>query len=825
MKDNKRVPVTVTGRRGDVGGVVIGSNEMNQRRIDTILQQASANGCLRLANRNLADLPREIFFLSSMDYKDKRWWEEQQLTVFDVSNNVLTKIELPQAECLTGKGSSAPLSSRRGPEDMYLSSTAAAHFALHSKSETTQVSASLEPDASPINAFRLLRLINAAYNKLDSFPSPLLACCADNLTKLDLNHNNLRSLEPFSALTNKSSVAKCRVLFRSLLELDLSYNQFEEVGQLASSCPQIEKINFASNALTRFEYEEEFAGATAVLQPFRSLRHLNLSNNRLTSLCCTVSQGNHTITIGAKMPQLLHLDLSANLLTRDGLCGAEGGRCLAACFPETLVTLNLKQNRLQQWPSPLGPLPSLKELYIGNNGLVDSTDASPLQQCPLLELVDISNNQLTSVDFLIPLKQSLARLDAQNNNISRLPPELGVFAKLTSIVLDGNPLRSIRRDVVAKGTFELMKFLRDKMTSADGESSQPTACVRSLDLPSSAPKSASTRTPHPQYGGGVVADERPFATEFNQQHQSLEVLARNSQCIRAGSRHGSTWDLSQQATKMKAQDSRSGLVQPGSAVPVPALPRVVDRSINFAELHSTAEDRFRELVQIVRFCDQQGMEVLDLNFFQDLPNTREIDCTKCCRLSVIKVPCDGSLRSLSVLNLSQCALGVCETNNGLGSLFDGLSTARIPISRIDLSSSRAAKFAIPPSIASVHGTLTLLRLDDNPSLGDSQSLSTLEGLSKLSSLTELSLARCNITELPADRSDCPKGFFESSFPKLQTLDLSYNQLANIPFTMGLMKSHLKALNLDGNCVRWLRMAVLAKGTCYVLQYLEDKIPR
>jgi hypothetical protein len=55
------------------------------------------------------------------------------------------------------------------------------------------------------------------------------------------------------------------------------------------------------------------------------------------------------------------------------------------------------------------------------------------------------------------------RLDLTNNNISALPSSLATIASLKAVVLDGNPLRSIRRDVISGGTVALMKYLRSRM--------------------------------------------------------------------------------------------------------------------------------------------------------------------------------------------------------------------------------------------------------------------------------------------------------------------------------------------------------------------------
>lgn len=60
--------------------------------------------------------------------------------------------------------------------------------------------------------------------------------------------------------------------------------------------------------------------------------------------------------------------------------------------------------------------------------------------------------------------------------------------------------------------------------------------------------------------------------------------------------------------------------------------------------------------------------------------------------------------------------------------------------------------------------------------------------------------------------------------RLQELDLSNNQLSNLPPQMGLMAPTLRVLMLEGNCIRAIRRPVLEKGTAAVLEWLKDRIP-
>jgi len=46
-------------------------------------------------------------------------------------------------------------------------------------------------------------------------------------------------------------------------------------------------------------------------------------------------------------------------------------------------------------------------------------------------------------------------------SVSRLPDTLGFLPHLQSLQLEGNPLRSVRRDIIQCGTVRLLKYLRE----------------------------------------------------------------------------------------------------------------------------------------------------------------------------------------------------------------------------------------------------------------------------------------------------------------------------------------------------------------------------
>ena len=203
-----------------------------------------------------------------------------------------------------------------------------------------------------------------------------------------------------------------------------------------------------------------------------------------------------------------------------------GDNALASVDPATvrectsLRALFLDGNALETWPLPVGdgpPLP-LRTLRLDGNAALGaalraaSPSSSPFSLCSCLTSLDLSRIAAGDADvspgLLDPVKdtlehlrwergglraipaevcgmrslktlriaenaikevspamcelRSLDELDLTNNDVGKLPPELG-FLALRWLGLEGNPLRSIRRAIMDKGTPAVLAHLRDKM--------------------------------------------------------------------------------------------------------------------------------------------------------------------------------------------------------------------------------------------------------------------------------------------------------------------------------------------------------------------------
>jgi Leucine-rich repeat (LRR) protein len=70
--------------------------------------------------------------------------------------------------------------------------------------------------------------------------------------------------------------------------------------------------------------------------------------------------------------------------------------------------------------------------------------------------------------FQVPVEvtglTALTKLDLGNNSVSSIPPVVGLMHPTLKVLqLEGNPMRTIRRPIIAKGTQAVLEYLKDRI--------------------------------------------------------------------------------------------------------------------------------------------------------------------------------------------------------------------------------------------------------------------------------------------------------------------------------------------------------------------------
>ncbi|XP_043984906.1 leucine-rich repeat-containing protein 40 isoform X1 [Gambusia affinis] len=305
-----------------------------------------------------------------------------------------------------------------------------------------------------------------------------------NLTKLLLSSNQLihlsEDIKLLPALTildlhdnQLSSLPSTLGELQELLQLRLSHNKLSSLPTEVCSLNNLRSLTLQQNLLeTVPEKIGELGNLTELDLSNNLLKHLPSSVGRLSALQKVSLCHNKLSSLPDSLGQLANvklLDCSHNELTDVPVS-------LAGML--ALEQLYLRHNKLRQLPQL--PAPSLREVFAGNNRL-ELLEAEQLSCLSAVTLLELRDNKIRNLPEEIALLLTLTRLDLTNNDISTsLPASLSLLPNLKVLLLEGNPLRGIRRELLAKGTGDLLKYLRGRIKEEAEGTAEPTA----MTLPS-----------------------------------------------------------------------------------------------------------------------------------------------------------------------------------------------------------------------------------------------------------------------------------------------------------------------------------------------------
>jgi len=268
-----------------------------------------------------------------------------------------------------------------------------------------------------------LTVLDVHDNQLETLPESIGTL--QRLTKLNASHNRMKTL-PIGIYKMKE-----------LRNLQMNNNKLESLSDDISELTILNYLDLSNNLLVKLPPNFGYLA---------NVSNLNLSNNQLEEIPAEISF----------MRSLTQLDLTHNKLTE-----------VPPAMQDLhhLEILYVRHNRLNGIPV-LRNCNNLKELHLGNNAIKELT-VQDIENIPNVRSLDLRDNKISVIPDEIIGLQLLERLDVTNNSLSNLPFSLGTLPHLKSVQLDGNPIKSIRRDIIARGTVGLLKYLRSRMDESE----------------------------------------------------------------------------------------------------------------------------------------------------------------------------------------------------------------------------------------------------------------------------------------------------------------------------------------------------------------------
>ena len=610
-----------------------------------------------------------------------------------------------------------------------------------------------------IGALQDLLLFKARNNIILNVSDALFSCT--QIRHLDLSNNEIKEVDD-----NLSNL-------RELTDLILAENKIRHMPLSLENCSQMKYLDLSHNEL------ESFPEINLI-----HLVYLNLAYNRIIDLPDTIGNFKaieELILRNNRLEYIPDLSFLFNLKVLDAMNNKittvpnlPSPKRNGKTTTSKLSTLNLSYCRLNS---------------IGNNSAI-------LEQSSLSEL-HIQNNQIHSIEVDLWRLPEIKMLDVSCNNLTDIPFQLGFVNSLENMNLEGNPIRTIRRALISRQgsntTAALKEYLRTRGENPFGD-----------DGSLSSPKGKEVS----------IVDYRIREMYVLILHVELECIGVYAMvtispiewCI--GEPKSVFFYHILQYTISLAHKITNILI---STLPTTYRPdNGGTLNIQKMELgNDSSQAVFEKLLSAHTLLSLISID-LSRNKIEKIPqNMRVLDTLKELNLSnnLLNIGCSDNDKglgwvpnSLTSLNLSGNKLSTADTEI----VIEG-AVSQLKI--LDLSQNYLT--SLPTSIQSsgicelnaAFNQLTTLRGMDFRCLMNLEVLDLKTNKLKTSELSNI-----------AHRQSC-----------LRVLDLSNNDLSDLPITLGFIKS-LSTLHLEGNLLRSVRQTLLQGGAEQLKEYLRNRAP-
>ena len=272
-----------------------------------------------------------------------------------------------------------------------------------------------------IKQCKQLTVLDASINPLQKIPEGCTQLLS--ITELYLNDTFLEFLP-----ANFGRLAKLKILelrenglnnlpkslsrLTCLERLDIGQNEISEIPEVIGSLTNLKELWVDCNRVKQ---------VPPIIGNLKNLVHLNLDINRIDYISDNIS--------------------NCSLLTDLSLCTNELKELPEMGFAglESLVTLKLDDNQIEELPMSIGKLKNLEELFLSQNYLEHLPPSIGL--CRKLHTLNVDDNDIEYLPKELGSCISLKILSAHGNRLITLPAELDHISNLAVINLTANNVR------------------------------------------------------------------------------------------------------------------------------------------------------------------------------------------------------------------------------------------------------------------------------------------------------------------------------------------------------------------------------------------------
>ncbi|KAK6633229.1 hypothetical protein RUM44_003830 [Polyplax serrata] len=494
-----------------------------------------------------------------------------------------------------------------------------------------------------------------------------------------------------------------------------------------------------------------------------------------------------------------------------------------------LTTLLLQQNVVESLPLELGHLRNLVKLDLGYNKL--HKIPSELSSLKELRTLNLSHNVFKKFPEVIYDLVMLNSLDISSNIIEIMEPGIGFLTRVVDLNISHNKLSSIPNDITSCKALKDLNMSNNRLTSTGLPELINMQNIEKIQL------QYNCLTLLPVITG--CSELKEIHLGFNEiQEVTIEELSTLSHLQVINLRNNMLQKLPKEVSCLqnlvRLDLSNNNLKElPATLSLLPHLESLLVegnslRSIRRDILHGGTTRLINHLKQLL------PAEELEKNFNAQFP------CT-----AVNEFPDRYTMRCSRAVNLA--CKDLCSIPD---KVFE--EAVAVPCTIVDLSKNKLP--VVPSGVWLLYKTLTDLNLANNQlkeipfeikncanlrylNVANNQLKTLPDELGNCTRIRELNISCNSIQEIPESVYQLLAveilNFSDNKITSLDAekmlqlkflanLDLTNNNLTNVPPLIGNMKQ-LRSFGLDGNGLRALRPAILAKGTEAVLAWLRNKI--